>query len=229
MKRSTTRRQFLETAVAGTIAFSGSTAAKTTPTVQSTSSDRLAVLGGEPVRRKPFPSWPVVQQNDEAQWRQVLDSRKWCRLDGTYAKSFEETWARMLGARYCLATMNGTNALLTSLNALGISPGDEVIVPPYTFVATVNVVLFQHALPVFVDSDPATFQIDAGKIEAAITPRTKCLLPVHLGGSPVDIDKVLAIGRKHKIPVVEDACQAHLAEWRQQKVSTMGDLGCFSF
>lgn len=229
MKKHTTRRQFLGAAVAGTVAFSGRAAARPSPTVQTKRTDRLAALGGEPVRRKPFPSWPVIQQNDETQWKQVLDSRKWCRLEGSYAKKFEETWAKMLGARYCLATMNGTNALLTSLNALGISPGDEVIVPPYTFVATVNVVLLQHALPVFVDTDPETFQIDARKIEAAITPRTKCLLPVHLGGAPVDMDKVLSIARDHQLSVVEDACQAHLAEWRQQKVSTLGDLGCFSF
>lgn len=229
MKNHTTRRQFLEAAVAGTAAFSASTVAKSSTTVQAKHTGRLALLGGEPVRRKAFPAWPEIQQNDETQWKQVLDSHQWCRLEGSYAKKFEETWAGMLGARYCLATMNGTNALLTSLNALGISPGDEVIVPPYTFVATVNVVLMQHALPVFVDTDPETFQIDAGKIEAAITPRTKCLLPVHLGGAPADMDKVLSIAREHKIPVVEDACQAHLAEWRQRKVSTLGDLGCFSF
>jgi dTDP-4-amino-4,6-dideoxygalactose transaminase len=229
MKAQTTRRQFLGAAVAGAVAFDGSTAARPSPTVQPKPTDRLAAMGGEPVRHKPFPSWPVLQQNDQTQWKQVLETRKWCRLGGNYAKEFEATWAKMLGARYCLATMNGTNALWTSLNALGIGPGDEVIVPPYTFVATVNVVLLTHAFPVFVDTDRETFQIDANKIETAITPRTKCLLPVHLGGSPVNVDKVLSIARDHKLSVVEDACQAHLAEWRQQKVSTLGDLGCFSF
>lgn len=228
MNHSTTRREFLGAAVAGTISVGASAAMPSSP-MQSHGSDRLAVLGGEPVRRKPFPSWPVVAQNDEEQWKKVLDSHTWCRLDGSYAKHFEQTWAKTLGAGHCLATMNGTNALLTSLNALGISAGDEVIVPPYTFVATVDVVLMQHALPVFVDTDRETFQIDADKIEAAITPRTKCLLPVHLGGAPANMDKILAIARDHKIPVIEDACQAHLAEWRGQKVSTLGDLGCFSF
>ena len=94
--------------------------------------------------------------------------------------------------RFCLATANGTSALLTSLNAMGIEPGDEVIVPPYTFIATVNVVLRHHALPVFVDTDPETFQMDARKIEAAITPRTKAIIPVHLGGSACDLDAILA-------------------------------------
>ena len=101
--------------------------------------------------------------------------------------------------------------------------------PPYTFVATINAVLMHHALPVFVDTDPETFQIDARKLEAAITERTRCIMPVHLGGSAADMDAILAIAARHKVPVVEDACQAHLAEWRGRKVSTLGDLGCFSF
>ena len=114
------------------------------------------------------------------------------------------------------------------MNALEIGPGDEVIVPPYTFVATVNAVLMQHALPVFVDTDRETMQIDARKIEAAITPRTRAIMPVHLGGSVAEMDAILAIAAKHRLPVVEDACQSHLAEWRGKKVGTLGDLGCFS-
>jgi len=193
------------------------------------SSGKPAILGGQPVRSEPFPSWPVIAGNDERAWMDVLHSGKWNRLDGDCARRFEETWAATLGAKHCLATANGTSALFASLNALGIGPGDEVIVPPYTFVATVNAVLLQHALPVFVDTDPETFQIDARKIEAAITERTRCILPVHLGGSPADLDTILQIGRKHNLPVLEDACQAHLAEWRGRKVSTLGALGCFSF
>jgi dTDP-4-amino-4,6-dideoxygalactose transaminase len=104
-----------------------------------------------------------------------------------------------------------------------------VIVPPYTFVATINVVLLQHALPVFVDTDPETFQIDARQVEAAITDRTTCLLPAHIGGAPADLDRLLEIGRVKKIPVLEDACQAHLGEWRGRKLGTLGALGCFSF
>ena len=196
---------------------------------RSAASDKPAVLGGRPVRTKPFPAWPVIAENDEQAWMKVLRGGKWNRLDGDLAREFEETWAAKLGAKHCLATANGTSALIISLNALGIGPGDEVIVPPYTFVATVNAVLMQHALPIFVDTDPETFQIDARKIEAAITPRTRCILPVHLGGAPADMDAILEIGRKHNLPVVEDACQAHLAEWRHRKVSTLGALGCFSF
>jgi perosamine synthetase len=206
-----------------------STGLLTARAARPASTGKLAILGGQPVRTAPFSSWPVVAENDERAWMQVLHRGKWNRLDGDCARQFEQTWAATLGAKHCLATANGTSALLISLNALGIGPGDEVIVPPYTFVATVNPVLMQHAIPVFVDTDPETFQIDARKIEAAITERTRCILPVHLGGSPADLDAILAIGRKHNLPVLEDACQAHLAEWRHRKVSTLGALGCFSF
>jgi dTDP-4-amino-4,6-dideoxygalactose transaminase len=220
MSNHLTRRQVLGAASTGLLA---------TKAARPAATDRPAILGGNPVRTAPFPSWPVIAENDERAWKDVLHKGKWNRLDGDYARQFEETWAATLGAKHCLATANGTSALIISLNALGVGPGDEVIVPPYTFVATVNAVLLQHALPVFVDTDVETSQIDARKIEAAITERTRAILPVHLGGSPADLDAILEIGRKHKLPVIEDACQAHLAEWRHRKVSTVGALGCFSF
>jgi dTDP-4-amino-4,6-dideoxygalactose transaminase len=222
MKRNElTRRRLLGVASAGI--------ATTRVANAAASSDKPAILGGQPVRTASFPSWPVIGANEDRAWMNVLHSGKWNRLDGDCARRFEDTWAATLGAKHCLATANGTSALLASLNALGIGPGDEVIVPPYTFVATVNVVLLQHAMPVFVDTDPGTFQIDARKIEAAITERTRCILAVHVGGSPADLDTILEISRKHDLPVLEDACQAHLAEWRGRKVSTLGALGCFSF
>jgi perosamine synthetase len=194
-----------------------------------TSQGKPAILGGKPIRVNEFPSWPVIQENDEKAWMQVLRAKGWFRMNGDCVKQFEKEFAELMGSKDCLATANGTSSLFTSLNALGVGPGDEVIVPPYTFVATVNVVLLQHALPVFVDTDPATFQIDAKKIEDAITDRTRCIIPVHLGGNASDLDSILAVAKKHKIPVIEDACQAHLAEWRGKKVGTWGDAGCFSF
>jgi len=220
MANDLTRRKLLGAASTGLLA---------TRVARSAATDKPAVLGGAPVRTASFPSWPVIADNEERAWMKVLRGGKWNRLDGDNARQFEETWAGTLGAKHCLATANGTSALIISLNALGVGPGDEVIVPPYTFVATVNAVLMQHAIPIFVDTDPETFQIDARKIEAAITERTRCILPVHLGGSPADMDAILEIGRRHNLPVVEDACQAHLAEWRHRKVSTLGALGCFSF
>ena len=190
---------------------------------------KLAVLGGTPVRTRPFPSWPQISPLDEKEWMTVLRDKKWFRGNGSAVNRFEKEYAALTGAGHCLATMNGTSALVASLGALGIGPGDEVIVPPYTFVATVNAVLLHRAVPVFVDSDIETQQIDARKIEAAITPRTRAIMPVHLGGAAADMDAILALARKRKIPVIEDACQAHLGEWRGKKVGTLGATGCFSF
>jgi len=135
----------------------------------------------------------------------------------------------LTGARFCLATANGTSALFASLNALRVEPGDEVLVPPYTFVATINVVLRQYALPVFVDTDAATFQMDARQIESAVTPRTRAIIPVHLGGNACDLAAILPIAARRNIPVIEDDCQAHLTEWRGRKVGAWGQAGCFSF
>jgi len=191
--------------------------------------EKPALLGGKPVRSEPFPAWPKFNSVEEKALLEVLRSGKWFRGYGQQVNRFEQAYARLTGARHCLATANGTSALFICLNALGVAPGDEVIVPPYTFVATINVVLLMHAIPVFVDTDPETFQIDARKIEAAITPRTTAIIPVHIGGSAADLDTVLAVARKHKLPVIEDACQAHLGEWRGRKLGTLGDTGCFSF
>jgi len=223
MADDVTRRNFNRSLAAGS-ALMGLAAA---PAVAL--DETPAILGGKPARSAAFNSWPKVKANDEQSWMNVLREGKWCRLDGKHAAEFEKAWANTLGVQHCLATSCGTTALVTTLNALDIAPGDEVIVPPYTFVATVNPVLLQHALPVFVDSDIETFQIDASKIEAAITPNTRAILPVHLGGSPADMDTILAVAAKHRIPVIEDACQAHLAEWKGKKVGGLGQAGCFSF
>lgn len=119
--------------------------------------------------------------------------------------------------------------MVTSLAALGIGPGDEVLIPPYTFIATVNAVLLHHALPVFVDSDPATAQMDVTKMEERMTENTRCILPVHYGGASCDMDRLMAIAGTHNLHVVEDACQAHTGEWNGQRLGTFGDTGCFSF
>ncbi len=137
--------------------------------------------------------------------------------------------AQRLGARHCTVTSSSTTSLLSSLKALGIGPGDEVLVPPYTFVATINAVLWQYALPVFVDTDRQTFQMDPAKIEAALMSRTACILPAHIGGNAADMDTVLAVAKKYSLPIVEDACQAHLGEWRGKALATLGTCGCISF
>jgi perosamine synthetase len=227
------RRTFLGTIVAaGATAASArsahgrsATAPQAAPAVKV--SNEPALLGGTPVRRTPFPGWPVADAREEEALTAVVRGGKWNRSQNVAA--FEEKYAALTGARHCLATANGTSALITSLAALGIGPGDEVIVPPYTFVATINAVLLLHALPVFVDTDVETFQIDARKIEQAVTSDTRVVMPVHLGGSAADLDTILEVAKRRGLIVVEDACQAHLAEWRNRKVGTYGRTGCFSF
>ncbi|MFB3825416.1 MAG: DegT/DnrJ/EryC1/StrS family aminotransferase [Bryobacteraceae bacterium] len=191
--------------------------------------ERPAALGGKPVRSESFPSWPLFDAAEEQGLLEVLRSRKWGRGSGQEVNRFEAAYARFTGAKGCLTTVNGTNALYISLNVLGVEPGDEVLVPPFTFVATVNVVLRQHALPVFVDSDIDTFQIDPKKMEPLVNDRTRAVIPVHLGGNTADMDGVLAVARKHNLLVIEDACQAWVAQWRGRNVGRPGNCGCFSF
>jgi len=159
----------------------------------------------------------------------LLRSGDWYRGDGNLCREFEKKYARLIGARHVLATASGTTALITSLHTMGVDAGDEVIVSPYTFIATYNVVFNQKALPVFADTNQETFTIDPHKIEERITDRTRAILPVHIFGLPADMNRILALGEKHQLPVIEDACQAWLAEYGGKMCGTLGDLGCFSF
>jgi perosamine synthetase len=216
------RRRFIGT-LAGGAAAGAMSARPATVAV----SDKPAILGGTPVRTAAFPGWPVHNEIESRAIDSVLSSGRWNR--GPQVERFEQEYARLTGAAHCLATANGTAALITTLTALDVGPGDEVIVPPYTFVATINAVLLRHALPVFVDTDVETFQIDARKVASAITERTRVVMPVHLGGAAADLDTILPAAAARGVPVVEDACQAHLAEWKGRKVGSLGRAGCFSF
>lgn len=187
-----------------------------------------AILGGQPIRSKSWPKWPIWNPaTDEDRLLEVLRSGTWSRA-GVVAE-FEKKWAETVGAKRCLTVVNGTNALITSLVQLDIGGGDEVIVPPYTFIATIQAVLQTGAMPVFVDTDPETFQINVDKIEEKITSRTKAILPVHIAGLPADMVRIMEIATRHDLVVVEDACQAWLAEINHQQVGTFGHAGCFSF
>lgn len=188
-----------------------------------------AILGGEPViSSHDWPGWPVWNpETDEKRLLEVMRSGVWSRAD--VVDEFEKKWAKTVGAKRCLAVVNGTNALNASLAQMGIGWGDEVLVTPYTFIASVTCILFNGAIPVFVDVDPETFQMDPEKIEAKITPRTKAILPVHILGLPSDIERIMAIAGKHNLLVIEDACQAWLAEVNHKKMGTFGHAGCFSF
>jgi len=222
MKTKIDRREFLIATTAAGVAL---TRAKSSA---AGASGKPALLGGKPVRTRGGPrSWPIVTESDEKAVAEVVHTGRWYR--GASVARFEEEYAKLNGAKCCVATSSGTSALYASLGALGIGPGDEVIVAPYTFVATVNVVLLHYAMPVFADSDRETFLIDPRKIEAAITDRTAAIIPVHIGGAPCDMDGILAVAKKRNIPVIEDACQAHLARYRDRNVGTWGTSGCFSF
>lgn len=220
MKKSLSRRRFL-----GASAAAGASlcvAANTSPGAGNVSPTSGAIPASV--------AWPQWDGTDENALLEVLHSGKWGRtVGGNRVKAFEAAFARRMQARFCVATSSGTTALLTSLGALNIGPGDEVILPAYTFVATFNVITANYALPVFIDTDADTFQIDARKIAFAVTPATRLLLPVHIAGSACDLDAIGEIARARGIALIEDACQAPLAEWKGRPVGTQGIGGCFSF
>jgi dTDP-4-amino-4,6-dideoxygalactose transaminase len=222
-----TRRQFVAATSLGSLAAAAGQAG---PARAAASQDagKLAIRGGKPVRTKGFSGWPIWdKEHDEQRVLSVLRSGVWSR--SRVVAEFEKKWADLLGAKRCLATTSGTAALLTALNALDIGVGDEVLVGPYTFCASIQVILLSGALPVMIDTDRETFLVNPEKMEAKITPNTRAILPVHIYGLPADMDRINAIAKKHNLMVVEDACQAWLAEYRGKKCGTLGNLGCFSF
>jgi dTDP-4-amino-4,6-dideoxygalactose transaminase len=150
-------------------------------------------------------------------------------IQGSEVKAFEDAFARYLGVRQCVAVNSGTAALHLALLGLGIGPGDEVITVTHTFIATSEAISAVGARPVFMDVDPVSYTMDPAKVEAAITSRTKAILPVHLYGYPADMDALLAIAKRHNLLLVEDACQAHGASYKGRMAGTMGVAGCFSF
>jgi dTDP-4-amino-4,6-dideoxygalactose transaminase len=218
------RREFIAGSTAALAA--GSFAA---PYVFAANADKPAILGGTPLRTEPFPGWPMFDDEDERLLLDTFRSRGWCRVGHERVSTFEKQFAELIGVPAAVATNSGTCALNTSLNVLGVGPGDEVITSPYTFVATAQVIFQLGALAVFADIDPDTHMIDPERIEQLITPRTRVILPVHIGGGSCDMDRIMEIGRKHGIPVLEDACQAWMGEWRGRKLGSIGELGCFSF
>jgi len=188
----------------------------------------LALFGGKPVRKKPFPVWPRVTAGQKEQLLNTLESDS-LGIGSDAIKAFEDQFAEFHDAKYCIATSSGTNALWVALKAGGVSAGDEVIIPPYTFIATASAVLMANAVPVFVDIDPETFNMDPLLIEKAITERTKVIMPVHIAGNPADMDRINDIAKKYNITVIEDAAQAHGAEWGGVKVGALATGGIFSF
>jgi dTDP-4-amino-4,6-dideoxygalactose transaminase len=159
--------------------------------------------------------------------REVLESAAFA--GGPFVERFEEEFARFCGCKHAIGVGNGTDALWFSLLALGIGPGDEVITVPNTFIATAEAISFCGAKPVFVDVEEKSFTMDPALLEAAITPRTRAVIPVHLFGQPADMDPILEVARRYDLHVIEDACQAHGARYKGKPAGSMGDTGCFSF
>jgi dTDP-4-amino-4,6-dideoxygalactose transaminase len=168
-----------------------------------------------------------IKSEVEAAIARVLENSAF--ILGREVAAFEEEFAAFSGARFGIGVNSGTSALHLALLAAGIGPGDEVITTPFTFVATVAAIRYTGARPVFVDIDPRHYTLDPAGIEAAITPRTKAILPVHLYGQPADMDPILAIARRHELLVIEDAAQAHAAEYKGRRCGSLGDIACFSF
>ena len=227
--RKFTRRQVIAATSAGFLGTMINLSFKPFGTVNYTQTKKLAINGGEKVHTGSWPQWPYWDQSAEPGIIEMFRSGRWWRGNGEHVEEFEKKYAELMGAKYCLATASGTTALVTALQVLGVDAGDEVLVSPYTFIATYNVIFSHKALPVFVDSDPETFLIDPKKIEGRITERTVAIVPVHIYGLPVDMDSVNKVAKSHNLRVIEDACQAWLAEYRGKKTGTLGDLGCFSF
>jgi dTDP-4-amino-4,6-dideoxygalactose transaminase len=181
-----------------------------------------------------FVEWPIWDKEDEKAVLDVLHSGKWwCGAPKSHAGEnvwkFQEEFAKMNESKYCFAVTNGTHAIEIPLIAMGVGLGDEVIVPEMTFVASASAVVAANAVPIMCDIDPETFNIDANKIEALITPRTKAIIAVHLGGMPCEMDKICEIAKKHKLFVIEDCAHGHMSRYKGKNTGNWGDVGTYSF
>lgn len=195
----------------------------------SRSANKPAILGGKPVFAKTLSNaWPPVDKATERALVEIYRSKNFS-WDGPWEKRFNRDFSRAHTAKHTVFMANGTVTLEGALHVFGIGAGDEVIVPALTWVATAASVIYNGAKPVFVDIEPDTLCIDPNKIEEAITPRTKAIIPVHLYGSMADMDRIMAIARKHGLKVIEDCAHAHGGMWNGKGLGSIGDIGSFSF
>ena len=193
--------------------------------------EALAIDGGTPVRHGPFPSWPVHDEREVAALRDVVESGNWGGFPSpnVHAARFAEAFASYHTARFGVCTASGTTAIEVALKAAGVEPGDEVLIPALTFVATPAAALYMGAAPVFVDIDPGTWCIDAAEAERAVTERTRAVVPVHLGSRMADMDAIMELARRHGLRVIEDCAHMHGGFWNGKGAGSIGDLGAFSF
>jgi perosamine synthetase len=191
--------------------------------------DKLALDGGPPlVDVEDHALWPDITDEDRAEVLAVLDRGVLCGTNAPAVAGLERDWAEYLGVNYCIATNSGTAALHTGLASLGIAPGDEVIVPAYTYISTAAAVAHHGAVPVFCDIDERTFNMDPARIEERLTDRTAAIMPVHLHGLPADMDAIQAIADQHGLAVIEDAAQAHGATYKGKKAGALANCAGFS-
>lgn len=197
--------------------------------MNSTMRNDLAINGGTKTVTKSF-TWPLFDESDVQAVTQVAQSGQWGNPDcGGLVEKFEKEFAQYCGSKYAMACVNGSVSLRLALIASGVRPGDEVIVPPYSFIATASTVIEANCVPVFVDIEPDTYNLDPSKIEAAITSRTRAIIPVHFAGQACDMDRIMEIAKKHDLFVVEDAAHAHGGEYKGKKLGSIGHAGSFSF
>jgi dTDP-4-amino-4,6-dideoxygalactose transaminase len=192
---------------------------------------KLVILGGEHVEAKAWPTWPQHDERELKMLREVCESGNWggFPMPNTHAKAFAEDFAQYHGAKHGLCASNGTVTLEISLKAAGVKPGDEVILPAYTWDGTAAAVLFVEAIPVFIDVSPDTYCMDASLLEAAITSKTKAIIPVHLGMNICDMDRIMEIATDRSLKVIEDCAHMHGGQWKGRGVGSIGHAGSFSF
>ncbi len=190
---------------------------------------QLAINGSTPVRTAPFPIWPWNLEESAHAVDETVLSGRWGSINGEKVRKFENCFASFQQTNYGIAVCNGTTALSLALQASGVGPGDEVIVPAYTFIASAGAIMMSNAVPIFVDIAPQTYNIDPLLVEQAISPRTKAILVVHFGGLPADMDLLKKIARRHNLVLIEDAAQAHGAKIGDMSVGGLGTISGFSF
>ena len=235
-KKPSTRRNFLKKTSIGAAGLALTASGMSSinfNTLQDTG--KPAILGGSRIRpeNQPFgTTWPIHDDVDLKIFVDAYKAKRWCEYRNSEREhyvQFQNQFAKLMGVKYCATTNAGTNALETAQRVYDIGPGDEVITQTNTFIATAQSTFNLYALPILIDSDPETFQMNADLIEERITRNTRAIIPVHIGGAAADLEKIIAIAKKHNLIVIEDACQAHMGEWKNKKLGSIGDLGCFSF
>lgn len=191
--------------------------------------EKLALKGGKAIREgKYFPAWPIYSNGEREALNRTLESGKW-GIGGTETEDFERKFAAYQNSKYCITMVNGSVTLRNALIACGLKEGEGVIVPPYTFLATASSVVEANCTPIFADIDPDTCNISPESIERNITPEVKAIIPVHFGGQPADMDKIMEIAAKYNLYVIEDCAHSHGAEYKGKRVGSIGHAGSFSF